>query len=97
MAFLIVKPQLKIRTTVPKAAQTIEGSFWREYKGPRIIAEYAVAGNCSRQQWYRENQDTRTMKARAVALRPPAISKTTPRSQVVNETGGHDKPWIVVI
>lgn len=33
-----------------------------------------------------EGKGRRTMKANAVALRPPAISSTTPRSQVINDT-----------
>ena len=35
---------------------------------------------------FTEMRGGHTMKANAVALSPPAISRTTPRSQVINET-----------
>jgi len=35
---------------------------------------------------FTETREGHTMNANAVALSPPAISSTTPRSQVINET-----------
>jgi hypothetical protein len=63
------------------------GNLALEYQGPLVKTKYADAGNYRQNLHFRCDQgEGHTMNANAVALRPPAISSTTPKSQVIRET-----------